>query len=266
MHFADLVTPRKLEPGLYAHDVPDGWQQGPGAFGGLVIGMLARVAIDFEGDAARPLRALQAQVLAPVLPGAAEVRAQLLRRGGALTSVNVQLMQQGQLAATADVVLAKARVSEGGNWAELSPPAFTRWQDVAPVEMPRQSIWPPFAQHFEYRALPPMALSASPRAEANGWVRAREPGPGCDAALVVALIDAWWPAPFARLTAPRPMTTFGFGFQLFVDPSTLDPAVPLAYRAKNPLGHEGYTLELRELWTGDGRAVAQNQQTFLIVK
>ena len=36
MTFVEATTPRKLEAGLYAHDVPAGWEQGPGAFGGLV--------------------------------------------------------------------------------------------------------------------------------------------------------------------------------------------------------------------------------------
>jgi acyl-CoA thioesterase len=132
--------------------------------------------------------------------------------------------------------------------------------------LPPAGVRPEFTQHFEYRGLPPRVFGAAARSGANGWVRAREPGPRCDAPLVVALIDAWWPAAFARMSTPRPMTTLSFTFQLFIDPSTLDPSQPLVYRASNPLAHDGYTLELRELWTADGRAVAQNQQTFVVLK
>jgi acyl-CoA thioesterase len=122
MTFADVTTARKLDTGLYAYDVPDGWSQGPGAFGGVVVGLLARTALDFESDSSRPLRALQAQVLSPVTPGAAELHVRLLRRGSGLSSVNVHLYQRDQLAATADVVLAKAR-AEDAAWTELQPPA-----------------------------------------------------------------------------------------------------------------------------------------------
>jgi acyl-CoA thioesterase len=33
---------RTLSSGIFEGEVPDGWQQGRGAFGGLVFGLLAR--------------------------------------------------------------------------------------------------------------------------------------------------------------------------------------------------------------------------------
>lgn len=264
MDFAAATTARKLSDGKYVHEIPDGWQQGPGAFGGLVLGLMSRVALDFENDVGRPLRALSGAVLAPVLPGEVTLGARLLRRGSGLSAVNVQLEQNGALAATCDVVLAKTRVSDG-DWQEQEPPRFPDWKTVEPWPM-GPPIAPVFTPHFEYRGLEPTPFAGEAKGRGNGWIRAKAPGPRCDPSLIVGLIDAWWPAPYARFTAPRPMSTVAFTMQLFIDPSTLDPQEPLAFRSTNPLAAGGYTLELRELWTKDGRAVAQNQQTFVLIK
>ncbi|MBK7864109.1 MAG: thioesterase family protein [Archangiaceae bacterium] len=264
MSFAAATTARKVSEGRYLHQIPDGWQQGPGAFGGLVLGLLTRCALDFENDATRPFRAVSGAVLSPVTVGEAEITARLLRRGSGLSAVNVQLAQNGKLAATADVVLARSRVSDG-DWQTLDAPKLSHWDQVEVLPM-GPPFAPVFTPHFEYRAMPPLPLAGVPQREAHGWVRARAPGGPCDVPLVVGLADAWWPAPYSAFTEPRPMSTVAFSLQLFLDPSTLDATQPLMYRASNPLAAGGYTLELRELWTADGRAVAQNQQTFVMIK
>lgn len=261
--FSELVSPKQTAAGEYAVDVPDGWQQGVGAFGGLVLGMLARAASDFEPVPDRPFRLLTGQVLAPVMPGPTQIKAKLSRRGSGLSAVGTELFQQGNLLARADVVFAKARVSDG-DWNELKAPELPAWEsvEVAPVQPP---FGPVFAPHFEYRPVGAMPFSGGTRAEASGWIRCKEPGP-FGVPLVIGLADAYWPAPFARFTGPRAMSTVAFTLQLFVDPATLDSSEPLMYRATSPVSAGGYALELRELWTADGRCVAQNQQTFVMIK
>ena len=61
--------------------------------------------------------------------------------------------------------------------------------------------------------------------------------------------------------APRAMTTVTFTAELLVDPATLDPAAPFAYRAHLGGAADGYSVELRHLWQGD-RLVGLNQQIF----
>ena len=46
----------------------------------------------------------------------------------------------------------------------------------------------------------------------------------------------------------------------------LDPEAPLLYRATAPVATDGYCLETRELWSEDGRLVAINHQTFVIIQ
>ena len=47
---------RPTGPGTFEGTVPDGWQQGRGAFGGLVYGMLARAMEQVVNEPARRLR------------------------------------------------------------------------------------------------------------------------------------------------------------------------------------------------------------------
>jgi hypothetical protein len=264
MSFAAATTARKISPGVYVHQIPDGWQQGPGAYGGFVLALLARTALDFEGDASRPFRSLSGAVLAPVVTAEARLTARLLRRGTGLSAVNVQLEQNGQIAATADVVMARSRVSDG-DWQVLVSPALPAWEQVGAIGLQGPSP-APFAAHFEYRAVEPLPFTGADVAQVLGWIRARDPGGPCDVPLLIGLIDAWWPAPFSRFKAPRPMGTVAFALQVLIDPSTLDPREPLAYRSSSPAAAGGYALELRELFTRDGRAVAHNQQTFAMIK
>jgi hypothetical protein len=56
----------------------------------------------------------------------------------------------------------------------------------------------------------------------------------------------------------------GYTAQIVLDPRTLDPAEPLAYRARALRGADNFFIELRELWSG-GEVVAMNQQTFALL-
>jgi hypothetical protein len=87
-----------------------------------------------------------------------------------------------------------------------------------------------------------------------------------DAADLVALADAWWPAFFSAMHAPRPMATLSFTLQIYVDPASLDPEVPLFHRSSSPGGLDGYLSDQRELFAADGRIVASNPQTFVVIK
>lgn len=69
---------------------------------------------------------------------------------------------------------------------------------------------------------------------------------------------------FARI-GPRPMATIAFTLDIAGGLDGLDPDAPVLYRAAAPVCTDGYVLETRELWGSDGRLVAINQQTFVII-
>src|SRR5271170_5876695 len=67
--------------------VPDGWQQGRGAFGGLVLGTLMEAMASREPDPARAVRAFTGDLCGPALTEASRVVTRVLRRGNNQTNV-----------------------------------------------------------------------------------------------------------------------------------------------------------------------------------
>lgn len=258
--FDEILAPRKGGAG-FVLDVPDGWQQGRGAFGGLTLGAMAR-AISASVAAERPLRALDAQLLAPVLPGPLELVVTPLREGNAVSTLRVEARQEGAVVGHAVGVCAAARASAPG-WTRLAPPVMTPWRDDPPMTMPSPPA-PVFTQHFEYRTAGGFPYAASVGRPVEGWVRPRVPARRHDAAYVAALADAWWPVVVVEMQTPRPIATVTFGLQILT--TDLPEGAPLYHRAVSPAAADGYSTELRELWTEDGRLVSLNQQVIAIIK
>jgi acyl-CoA thioesterase len=267
---SDVCTPRPAGD-HYQLDVIDGWRMGRGAFGGLVIAALVNAIEQRIADPARRVRSVTAELPGPVEAGTVDIAVDTLRRGNNVSTVRAALSQQGEIRSHAVAVLATARTARDAaapvTWNDLAPPAAPAWTELAPLVMDRPgdrpAPWPQFAQHFEYRPVEGIPGSGgAPRA--IGWVRARDPGPARGAGLIAALVDAWWPVAFARL-GPRPMATIAFTLDIAGGLDGLDPDVPLLYRATAPVCTDGYVLETRELWGADGRLVAINHQTFVII-
>jgi hypothetical protein len=265
----DLTTPTRLAPDLFQIDVPEGWQQGRGAFGGLVLGNLVRAIAAFDAgdsgsDPPRSLRALTAELCAPVLPGPNDIRVTLLRRGTGVATIAASVERDGEVLAHAVGVMGKQRATDA-DFCQLEPPALPAWRSVEMPTMPATRL-APFAAHFEYRPVGALPFSGGNEAIATGWVRPVTPGALRDAAYVTSVVDAWWPAAFSRMSAPRPMATLTFALQLFDGLDGLDPVAPLAYRSRGLVARDGYIAEQRELFGEDGRFLALNLQTFVIIK
>lgn len=258
-----LTTPRRLDDHRFHWDVPDGWQQGRAAFGGLVIGTLARTAAAFVDDAALPLRSLTAHLCGPVKPGEATLAASSLRRGNNTAVVEVRLEQGGELQSHAVLLFGRARPTACDNAPTLPERPDWRSLPVAPVGPP---FGPVFAQHFEYRIAEGIPLAGEAEPYSSGWIRPKEPGDSRDEAFLASCIDAWWPASFTRLEAPRPFGTATFTLQILGDFEGLDPDAPLFHRERQQAGTDGYLAEFRELWGEDGRLLAMNQQTMVLIK
>ena len=265
----DVVCTPHVAGDHYELDVVPGWRMGRGAFGGFVVAALIRAIELHTADPARKLRSVTAELPGPVETGVVELAVDTLRRGNNVSTVRAALSQGGEIRSHAVAVLAAARGVAGDPpvaWNDLSPPAAPAWSDIAPRDIAgRPGPWPEFADHFEYRIVEGATGSdGTPRA--LGWVRPRDPGPRRDAAFIAAVIDAWWPVSFVRFGAARPMATIAFTLDIAGGLDGLDPEAPLLYRATAPVCSDGYMLETRELWGGDGRLVALNHQTFVIIR
>ncbi len=267
MSLSDVSTPR-LAGDRHELDVPGGWAQGRGAYGGLVIASLIRAIEERTDDVARKVRSVTAELAGPVVKGASEITVELLRAGSSVSTVRAALSQSGEVKAHAVAVLAKSRPGAGPvAWQDLTAPEAPSWRTIEPtlIEPAETSFTAPeFTQHFEYRVVEGVPLSGGP-ARTVGWIRSRLPGGKRDAAHVAAVIDAWWPAALVRFTQPRPLATIVSTLDIVAGLDGLDPEAPLLYRGTVPVCADGYFLETRELWGEDGRLVAINQQTFVVI-
>lgn len=244
--------------GLLAWDVPDGWQQGRGAWGGLVVAALVH-AVQAR-DPERTVRAVSAQIPAPVPVGSHAVEVAPMRVGSAMTTWQAQV---GDLArATVLTGLPRVPDLDTAGWGLAVRPEAPAWQDVAvvPVGPP---VGPVFTQHVEFRLVDGMPYTGRP-ARALGYVRMREQD-GWTPASLLGIVDAWWPASYSRLTEPHPMATVSFEAHLLADPSTV-PDEPLLLASELLAVHEGFTTERRSLFAADGRLVVENLQSIAVIR
>lgn len=245
-------------------DVRTGYEQGRGAFGGLVLGALTRAMEVTLGDATRTLRSLTAEIVGPVLPGRSPVEATVLRAGNAVTTLVATLKQNGETLVHAIGVFGRHRGFEIESTRERRIDAGD-WRKANVVDI-GPPMAPVFAQHVEFRPGSPFPFAGGDVAEATAWIRPKSRGTVRGDAYLVTMADAVWPAVFATLTTPRPVATIAFSFQIVGSLAGLDPEAPFLHKARLLGSSEGYMVELRELYGEDGRLLALNEQTFVVIK
>lgn len=246
----------------FVAQVPESWEQGRGAFGGLVLGVLANAMEACEDDATRSLRVLSGEICGPVLPGSAQIEVSVLRKGNSLTNLDARLSQGGEVLARASSILARERPVD----VSLQPtPPETPPMDSFPVIPIRPPIAPVFTQHYAFRVSGPAPFSGSDDARAEGWVLEADAQGPMTSARILGLLDSFWPTALVLDTTPRPMATISFTAQIVADLADLDGTQPLHFRSHAVSIGAGYLVEFRELWNGQA-LVALNQQMFAIIK
>ncbi len=258
---ASSVT--RTNDGHFAIDVPSGWEQGRGAFGGLVVAALARAVIASEPDEARTLRTVSLEILSPLSPSSrALIRVEPLKRGSGVSAYDARILEDepggAAVRARATFTLATSRTRELD--LDARPPEMRPYESVpvAPIGPP---LGPVFTQHFEFRPTVGVPFSGDASTGVEGWVRplaCSEWGPP----EWLAMVDTYWPTPILRTTTPRPMVTLNFAAHLVEAP----PRGPLYFRSRASVGKDGFVDELRELFAPDGRLVVSNPQVIAIVK
>jgi acyl-CoA thioesterase len=257
----------RLDDVTFRLAIEDGWQQGRGAYGGLVIGALVRAAMAAMDDPLRHPRTVTAELLGPVLPGDATLKVEPLRRGAGVVGVRVRLLQAPTPGAPVEelcqavIVFAKDRPMTP-TWRHLTPPLLPAWRDVPAVALPSE-LAPAFTRHFEFRPYGVLPYSGAPVATAEGFVRPLRTST-VDAAVVTACADAWWPAMLSLFQAPRPAATITFMLELYDVCAITDE--PLWHEGRSDVAAAGYASERRALWTPSGQLVALNHQVFAIIR
>lgn len=252
-------------PGTFIWEVPDGWQQGRGAYGGLPIGAMTRAVERAQGDAGRPVRSVSAQLSAPAVVGQHQVTAAPLRIGKGMSTWTAQVDSEGgERVGTASVITGLPRrqvpgVDEAERGTITAPSAPPAAQVPA---VPTPPPFPTFTQNFEYRVVSGIPLSGV-ATDTVGWIGFREPVPW-SAPTLLGLSDAWYTATLVALTELIPIATVNFAATILVDPDSLIPGEPLLHHGFVSASRDGFASEQRRLWSADGRLVVDSLQTMAV--
>jgi acyl-CoA thioesterase len=232
-----------------------------GPNGGYVAAILERAMTDAVGDAQRPARSLTVHFILPPEVGPVDISVQIERQGRSLTSTSARLLQDGRLIATAVGAFSASR--HAVEYSELEMPAVPK-----PDEVPSRVIEgaPPHAQMFDWRpAIGQVPFSAGDEAVTGGWFRLREPQLA-DPVVLTAYADGWFPALFSRTREPIgvPTVDFTVHFRTGLPLPSAKPADYYLVVFRAPLAHDGFVVEDGEIWSEDGRLVAQTRQLAVV--
>jgi acyl-CoA thioesterase len=256
-----------LEPAgddLWRGEIAEGWDTPRGPLGGYVMAIVMRgmeLAVD---DAERQARSVTMHFLRVPTAGPVEVSATIERAGRSLSSVSARLVQDGKLLGLA--LGAYSKPWESPVFDELPMP------DVEPPEPPEPGRAikgskipsPNFVQRmvFQHR-FGDAPFTNSDSGLAGGWLGLYDEDEQIDALKLAVLADAWFPAPWPRLSelAPAPTLDLTIHFR-----SRLPVEGPLLLgRFVNRYVEDGFFEEDGEMWSQDGRLVAQSRQLGLLL-
>lgn len=254
------TAPEPLGDGRYRVRFDPAWWVVRGPNGGFLAATLTRAIRAEAADDARALRSLTVHYLAAPREGDGEVAVRVERVGRGLTTVSARLEQDGRPMALA---LAALAVDYPGavEYVDLAMPDARPPEELDPVPEGAQPV--PFAQHFLMRpALGSLPFSGGDRAVTGGWIRLREPRP-LDEAAIVALADAWWPAPFAVVDRPIAAPTVDLTVHVRAPlPREHDDVL---VEVRSDVARDGFFEEDVRIWGRDGTLLAHARQLALLL-
>ena len=248
--------------GAWEGAIAPGWETPRGPLGGYVMAIVLRAMELAVADPKRSARSATMHFLRVPEVGPVRVTAQLEREGRSLSTVSARMEQGGKLLGLAV-----------GAW---SAPWESPLLDAEPMPQvegpgPREPLGaiegrrtpPEFAQRLTMQprlGSPP--FSGAERGEIGGWLGLVEKRP-VDALAIAVLADAWFPAPWPRLTELAPAPTIDLTIH-FRAPLPLADGLLLGHFT-NSLVRDGFFDEDGRLWDEGGTLVAQSRQLGLLL-
>lgn len=261
-------------------EVDTGWTQGRAIYGGLTGALLLSAikgrlrgldgpeAAADAGAAAEPppLRSLTVSFIGPATPGPVELTAEVLRKGKNVTQCQASMRQGDELVAVALASFGAHResaltVAPSHPAPDLGDPA-----DVEPFPY-IEGMTPEFYRFLDLRqvggALP---FSGAETSGLSGWCALRETPEKFREEHLVAIADAWPPAPLQMVTgfAPASSLTWTIEFVAEILPDTVTPEGRFAYEVSTDAARDGYAHSHAQLWQPDGELVAISRQSITV--
>lgn len=257
--FSETLATLATADGGWTINPDDSWRQGRTLFGGLSAA-LCYAACEAHTPGLPPLRSAQIAYIGPSA-GESLLQPSLIRQGKSVSFMACDQLSDGAIATRALFVFGGERPSAYSSHGPDSPDV-RRPEDCESLFPP--GFGPTFAQHIEQRvagAYRPM--QGAPDGELLVWVRHKDRAPGASLAALVALGDALPPASMPRLTAPAPISTITWQFDL-PDPTHVQTDGWFLIHAHDEAVAQGYAGQAMTMWDEAGRIVMSGRQTVAI--
>jgi acyl-CoA thioesterase len=247
--------------GRYAATIDRGWWIERGPNGGYLAAIVLRAICVEVADPDRPPRSITLHYLRPPTEGPCEVEVDIERAGRGLTTATARLRQGDRTCVLAIVALGVSRPGPGLD-EHPAPPV------PPPDQVPPRTPLPgepdiPIRHRYDTRP----AIGAAPfargeEAVVGGWIRSSEDDP-LDPILLAAITDAWVPAVFSRLELPVGVPTIDLTVHLRQQPRPDERWALVRFRTT--VAADGYLEEDGEVWSEDGRLLAQSRQLAVLL-
>lgn len=261
MGFAQDTAVRRTGDGRFTATISRRWWIVNGPNGGYLAAIVLRALEARVDDPERRPRSLTVHYLAPPAEGPVTVETRVERAGRSLVSLSARVVQDERTMALALAAFSLPRHGLTFNdlrMPEVPPPdALARREYV-------EGVMPPMAgQMATWQALGPLPLSGSDDPVTGGWMRLAEPE-ALDHPQLALLTDAWIPAVFNRMSGPGAAPTVDLTIH-FREPIPAEPSPDACYLGvfRTHVGADGFVEEDGEIWTPDGRLLAQSRQLAL---
>lgn len=241
-------------------ELPDDWRQGRTAYGGILSALGVAAAIDAHAGAMPPLRSAQVAFIGPAT-GRLRFSPQVLREGRSVVNMGVDVHADDALAARLMLVFGRARDSAVAHDSDDRP--TVKVPEAYPeFDLARMPFAPAFTANFQVRpAGGARPISGAAQPELLNWVRHRDASGVDPAVALVAMADAMPPAAFTSYTAPAPISSINWSFDL------LQPAPQgewFLLRSLSQHAGDGYSSQDMQVWDAQGRAVMRGRQSVAV--
>jgi acyl-CoA thioesterase len=254
-----------LEPlggGAFAAACDAAWFAGPGPNGGYLAAIVLRAMIAELADPRREPRSLTCHYLRPPAAGPVRIDVTVERSGRTTSTLTARLSQEGRqcvLGVAAFGIEVPAPAAYAG-----APPAVPAPEEIAPLDNGSSGL--SIVGRFEVRpALGGAMFAGAGEALTGGWLRFADPRP-TDAVALAMFADAWWPAPWVRLTEPAWAPTIDLTVHVRAPRAAarLAPGEPVLAVFRSTTAADGFFEEDGELWTRGGVLLAHSRQLALL--
>lgn len=257
--FAAATAVAAQDEGRWTATASEDWFATRGPNGGYLAAIVLRAMREEVADDERHPRSLTLHYLRPPVAGPLEITVEVERAGRRLSTLTARVFQDERLC-----ILAIGAFSEDFEFeaAYADPMPVVPGADEVPV-VPQENALVPIAQRFVVRpALGGSLFSEADEAYTGGWISFRDGEPPLDPCALAMLSDAWVPSPFVRTAAPFGAPTVDLTIHFRAPDLPADWPVLVAFRSR--FAHGGFFEEDGEMWSADGRLLAQSRQLGLM--